>query len=75
MSREKYVDKVSDIFKGLAFLLVTAIFGVCGFIVSHLNDIDQKQLIMSVAGLLILAVIACFVARYLKRLLDEMENM
>ena len=55
--REKeYIKEAITTIRVVAVFLGTGIFGVSGFMVSNINTIDQKQFIMSVAGLLLLFV-------------------
>ena len=68
------MDKAIDTYRALAFLLATALFGVCGFLVSHFHTISPEQFIMSVAGLVILFVFLSFAILYFFKMMGELEK-
>ena len=72
---KEYIKEAISALKMFAALLTTAIFGVAGFIVSHINDIDSKQFIMSFAGLLILFVFLCVVAHLFFKMMNKLRRL
>ena len=76
MHGEKFINKAVDILKGLMFLVLTALFGVCSYVVTHLGgNINQTQFIMSGAGFLILLVFLCLNVRYLYRMMNALDEL
>ena len=74
MSRKERVKESIVTFRAFALAFTTAIFGASGFLVIHFKEIENAQAIIISAGLVILAVLFCGTAIYLKKLLDELEN-
>ena len=73
--REKeYIKEAITTLRVFAVFLGTGIFGVSGFMVSNINTIDQKQFIISAAGLLILFVILCVVAHLFFKMMRELRG-
>ena len=73
--REKeYIKEAITTIRVFAALVVTGIFGASGFIVSNINTIDQKQFIMSVAGLLVLFVILCIAAHLFFKMMSALRG-
>ena len=75
MNRKEYLKETIATFRALSLLLITGLFGVCGFLVSHLNDMNQTQFIMSGVGLFFLFSFLIFSAHYLFKRLGELEEI
>ena len=71
---KEYIKEAITTIRVFAALVVTGIFGASGFIVSNINTIDQKQFIMSVAGLVALFVFFCFAVYYFFKMMGELEK-
>ena len=74
MNRKEYLKETIATFRALALLLITGIFGVSGFLVSHLETMSATQFIISGVGLVLLCVFLIFAARHLFKLLGELEE-
>lgn len=57
----------------LAFL--TALFGIFAFIVVNIDTVNQFQIIASIGGIVIIAILLFLLWRYLLRQLDTLEKM
>lgn len=75
MHTEKYLNKAIDIFKGLAFLLLTAGFGIASYVVTNLHVISPTQIIISGVGLSFLLVCLCFIVHRLKKMMDALDKL
>lgn len=75
MSRKERVKTTIDIVKAIILALMTALFGIFGYIVVHLYSLKLMQVLMIVGGIIILAVFFYLAIKYLKKLLDELEVM
>lgn len=75
MSRKERVKTTIDILKAVILALMTALFGIFGYIVVHLYLLKLMQVLMIVCGVVILAVFFYLAIKYLKKLLDELEVM
>ena len=75
MSKKERVKVTIDILKAVILALMTALFGIFGFIVVHLYSLKFMQVLMIVAGIAILAIFFYLSIKYLKKLLDELEVM
>lgn len=75
MSRKERVKTTIDILKAVILALMTALFGIFGYIVVHLYSLKLMQVLMIVCGVVILAVFFYLAIKYLKKLLDELEVM
>ena len=68
------MDKAIDTYRALAFLLATALFGVCGFLVSHFHTISPEQFIISCTGLFLLFVFLLVAIFYFFKMMAELEK-
>lgn len=75
MSRKERVKTTIDILKAIILALMTALFGIFGYIVVHLYSLKLMQVLMIVGGVVILAIFFYLAIKYLKKLLDELEIM
>lgn len=75
MSRKERVKTTIDILKAVILALMTALFGIFGYIVVHLYSLKLMQVLIIVCGVVILAVFFYLAIKYLKKLLDELEVM
>lgn len=75
MSRKERVKTTIDILKAVILALMTALFGIFGYIVVHLYSLKLMQVLMIMCGVVILAVFFYLAIKYLKKLLDELEVM
>lgn len=75
MSRKERVKTTIDIVKAIILALMTALFGIFGYIVVHLYSLKLMQVLMIVGGVVILAIFFYLAIKYLKKLLDELEIM
>lgn len=57
----------------LAFL--TALFGIFAFIVVNIDVVNKFQIIASIGGIVIIAILLFLLWRYLLRQLDKLEKM
>ena len=72
---EEYINKAFEICKGLVFLFITAIFGICSYMVSNFHTLIPTQFIISIAGLVFLSVVLCIIAHRLKKMMDALDNL
>ena len=75
MNRKEYLKETIATFRALSLLLITGLFGVCGFLVSHLGTMSTMQFIISDIGVLVLFVFLYFSARHLFKMLGELEEV
>ena len=76
MHGEKFINKAVDILKGTMFLLLTALFGVCSYVVTHLDGrINQMQFIISGVGFFFLLLSLGFNVRYLYKMMNALDEL
>ena len=75
MSRKERVKESIVTFRAFALAFTTAIFGASGFLVIHFKEIENAQAIIISAGILALLFILCGAVTYLKKSMDELENL
>lgn len=75
MSQKEQVKATIDILKAVILALMTALFGIFGYIVVHLYSLKFMQIIMIVGGIAILAIFFYLAIKYLKKLLDKLGEM
>ena len=75
MSKNESIKSELDLLKGLIYLLITALFAVCGFFANTYKNADILDLAFIVAALLVLGVflIAIFKRHIAK--LKELEKL
>lgn len=75
MSQKEQVKATIDILKAVILALMTALFGIFGYIVVHLYSLKLMQVAMIVCGIVILAMFFYLAIKYLKKLLDKLGEM
>ena len=75
MSVKERVKFSLDLTKSFLFALLTALFGIIAFVVINIETITKFQLVISIIGAVIIAIMFVFTMRYLVKKLDELEKL
>ena len=75
MSRKERIKESIVTFRTFALAFMTAIFGASGFLVVHFKEIENVQAIIISAGILILSFLFFGAIAYLKKSMDDLENL
>lgn len=75
MSRKERVKTTIDFIKSGVFALLTALFGIFAYIVINIDTINIFQAIACIIGIVIIMIIFFFLIKYLKKNLDELEEL
>lgn len=75
MSKNESIKASLDLYKGLIYLLITAIFAVCGFFANNYKTAQMTDLVFIIVALLFLGgfLIFAFKKHYVKT--KELENL
>ncbi|MGX2982976.1 hypothetical protein [Helicobacter sp. 23-1045] len=75
MSVKERVKFSLDLTKSFLFALLTALFGIIAFVVINIETITKFQLVISIIGAVIIAIMFVFAMRYLVKKLNELERL
>ena len=75
MDEKEFLKETIVTLRTLAALLITGIFGVCSFLVSHFSEINLNvAFIISGAGLSVLGGLLIFVSLHLRKMLNQLRR-